>query len=102
MPCPLTPAQQSSIRRLDGSRISIAEAEAFATKSVFATHVMHLVERGEFSLDIPIATQLPQPINTYEPYRDSASLLVSDPAWPTVTPRILLAHKLWLSQLCHD
>lgn len=131
-----------SIRRLDGSSITIADADAFArktlesakvtgaqiavldrgrlvwsaayglrrrepalpmdretttwaasiTKGVFGTYVMSLVERGEFSLDVPIAKQLPQPLNTYEPYRESASVLVTDPHWPSVTPRMLLAH----------
>jgi len=65
---------------------------ASITKSVFATYAMQLVERGRFSLDIPVAKQLPQPLDTYEPYRESASELVRDPAWPTVTPRMLLAH----------
>jgi CubicO group peptidase (beta-lactamase class C family) len=132
----------ASIRRLDGSRITVAEAESFAsktleaahvtgaqiavldrgrlvwsaafgsrrldprlpmdgatntwaasiTKSVFATYVMQLVERGEFNLDVPVAKQLPQPLNSYEAYRETASELVMDPAWPQVTPRMLLAH----------
>jgi CubicO group peptidase (beta-lactamase class C family) len=136
----VTPA--SSIPRLDGTTISVAEAEAFArktldaahvtgaqvavldhgqlvwsgafgmrrldpplpmdrdtttwaasiTKSVFATYAMQLVERGEFSLDTPLAAQLPKPLDTYDEYRDSASALVKDPVWPTVTPRMLLAH----------
>jgi CubicO group peptidase (beta-lactamase class C family) len=65
---------------------------ASITKSVFATYVMQLVEKGEFSLDTPIAQQLPLPLDSYEPYRESASELVHDPAWLTVTPRMLLAH----------
>jgi CubicO group peptidase (beta-lactamase class C family) len=135
-----TPA--SSIRRLDGTTIAVAEAEVFArktldaahvtgaqiavldrgqlvwsgafgmrrldpplpmdrdtttwaasiTKSVFATYVMQLVERGEFSLDTPLVKQLPQPLDAYDEYRETASALVQDPAWPTVTPRMLLAH----------
>ena len=141
-PAAQAPTPASSIRRLDGSTIAVAEAEAFArktldaahvtgaqiavldrgqlvwsgafgmrrldpplpmdretttwaasiTKSVFATYVMQLVERGEFSLDTPLAAQLPKPLDTYEEYRESASALVKDPAWPTVTPRMLLAH----------
>src|SRR5450432_1993806 len=39
---------------------------ASITKSVFATYVMQLVERGEFNLDLPIAKQLPQSLETYE------------------------------------
>ena len=33
---------------------------ASITKGVFATYVMQLVERGEFSLDTPVAEQLKQ------------------------------------------
>lgn len=65
---------------------------ASITKSVFATYVMQLVERGEFSLDTPVAQQLKQPLNTFKPYLETASELVKDPAWPTVTPRMLLSH----------
>jgi len=139
--------RQDSIRRLDGSSISIADADAFAkktliaahvtgaqlavlnngrlvwsaayglrhkepdlpmdadtttwaasiTKSVFATYVMQLVERGEFNLDQPVASQLAKPLNEYEPYRDSASEIVKDAAWPTVTPRMLLSHSSGLA-----
>lgn len=70
---------------------------ASITKSVFATYVMQLVERGEFQLDIPVAKQLPQALETYEPYQDSASEIVRDPAWLTVTPRMLLAHTSGLA-----
>jgi CubicO group peptidase (beta-lactamase class C family) len=70
---------------------------ASITKSVFATYVMHLVQRGEFSLDIPVAKQLPQPLDTYDSYRDSASLLMHDPAWTAITPRMLLAHTSGLA-----
>ncbi len=126
-------AQPASIRRLDGSTITAAEAAAFArktldeahvtgaqlvvldrgrlvwseafgqrrlepplpmtretttwaasiTKGVFATYVMQLVERGEFSLDTPIAAQLPKPLDAFQEYRETASALVADPAWPT-------------------
>ncbi len=134
---------RSSIRRLDGSRISTTEAVAFAkttlnaahvtgaqivivdggrivwseafglrrldpklemnrettlwaasiTKSVFATYVMQLVERGEFQLDVPVVKQLPKPLHTYEPYLVTATELAKDPNWPTVTPRMLLSHS---------
>ena len=137
----------ASIRRLDGTKISTAKAEAFArktlddanvtgaqiavvdkgklvwsfahgwrrldprlpmdgstttwaasiTKSVFATYVMQLVERGEFSLDTPLAEQLPRPLDSYEPYRETATALVREPAWPAVTPRMLLAHTAGLA-----
>lgn len=65
---------------------------ASITKSVFTTYVMRLVEKNEFSLDTPIAQMLPEPLDTYEPYRESATELVKDPRWPKVTPRMLLAH----------
>ncbi|MGH9645647.1 MAG: serine hydrolase domain-containing protein [Bryobacteraceae bacterium] len=137
----------TSIRRLDGTTITTAEARSFAqktldaahvtgaqiavldrghlvwseafglrrrdpklpmdrdtttwaasiTKGVFATYVMQLVERGEFSLDTPIAKQLSQPLDTYQPYRESASELVRDPAWQLITPRMLLAHTSGLA-----
>ena len=70
---------------------------ASITKSLFATYVMMLVERGQFDLDKPIVQQLPQPLDTYAPYRDTASALVHDPNWPLVTPRMLLAHTSGLS-----
>jgi CubicO group peptidase (beta-lactamase class C family) len=66
---------------------------ASITKSVFATYVMQLVERGEFDLDLPVARQLPKPLDQYEPYRDTASALVADPQWLRITPRMLLAHS---------
>jgi CubicO group peptidase (beta-lactamase class C family) len=135
-----------SIRRLDGTRIAITEADAFAretlraarvtgaqivviergrlvwssawglrrrdpelpmttetttwaasiTKSVFATYVMQLVERGEFHLDVPVAKQLPRPLNEYEPYKEVAVDLIRDPRWAKVTPRMLLQHSAGL------
>jgi len=133
---------EPSITRLDGTRFSVAEADAFAretlakahvtgaqiavlvkgklvwsaafgsrrrepllpmeretttwaasiTKGVFATYVMQLVERREFDLDKPVAQQLKLSLEGYEPYKDKAADLVKDPAWPKVTPRMLLAH----------
>lgn len=65
---------------------------ASITKSVFATYVMQLVQHNEFDLDLPIAKQLSLPLNQYEPYRESASEIVRDPMWPTLSPRMLLAH----------
>ena len=141
--CAAPQKKVASIRRLDGTTISVAEAESFAratltaahvtgaqiavvnkgqlvwsaafglrrrdpelpmdretttwaasiTKSVFATYVMQLVERGEFALDVPVAKQLPQPLDSYEAYREKAGELVHDPAWAAVTPRMLLSHS---------
>jgi CubicO group peptidase (beta-lactamase class C family) len=70
---------------------------ASITKSVFATYVMQLVERGEFDLDTPVAQQLEKPLDTYDPYKESASELVKDPNWPLVTPRMLLSHSSGLA-----
>jgi len=145
--CQELETQAGAFRRLDGSSISIANADSFArrilgrahvtgaqiavidrgrvvwsaayglrrrqpelamdrqttmwaasiTKGVFATYVMQLVERGEFNLDTPIASQLPRPLDSYDAYRETASELVQDPAWPTVTPRMLLAHTSGLA-----
>lgn len=65
---------------------------ASITKGVFATYVMQLVERGEIDLDVPIVRLLAKPLDQYEPYREKASLIVQDPQWQRVTPRMLLAH----------
>src|ERR1700686_3213853 len=70
---------------------------ASITKALFATYVMQLVERDEFNLDTPIASQLPQPLNSYDPYKETAAEIVKNPAWRTVTPRMLLAHTSGLA-----
>ncbi|HTZ31718.1 MAG TPA: serine hydrolase domain-containing protein [Methylomirabilota bacterium] len=70
---------------------------ASITKGLFATYVMQLVERGEFHLDQPVAQQLPKPLDQYDPYKEKASELVKDPAWPSVTPRMLLSHSAGLA-----
>jgi len=44
-----------------------------------------------------VATQLPRSLETYEAYRETATELVRDPAWPSVTPRMLLAHTSGLA-----
>ena len=87
-------------RRLDPKLPMGRETTTWAasiTKSVFATYLMQLVERGEFDLDKPVVAQLAQPLNSYETYRDSASEIVNDPAWSTVTPRMLMAHASGLA-----
>ena len=65
---------------------------ASITKSVFATYVMLLVERGEFELDVPVAKQLPEPLDHYDAYKETGTAIVSEPDWPLVTPRLLLSH----------
>lgn len=88
------------VRKLDPALKMTTDTKTWAasiTKSVFATYVMMLVERKEFSLDEPVYKQLPQPLNTYEPYRETASALIQEPDWKLVTPRILLAHTSGLA-----
>jgi CubicO group peptidase (beta-lactamase class C family) len=65
---------------------------ASITKSVFATYVMTLVERGEFQLDVPVAKQLEKPLDSYQAYKETGSAFVSETDWPLVTPRMLLSH----------
>lgn len=65
---------------------------ASITKSVFATYVMTLVERGEFELDVSVAKQLEQPLDHYDAYKETGTAIVSEPDWPLVTPRMLLSH----------
>jgi len=49
---------------------------ASITKSVFATYLMRLVERGEFDLDVPVAKQLAQPLDHYDAYKHAGSAIV--------------------------
>jgi CubicO group peptidase (beta-lactamase class C family) len=136
------PAFSQSLRKLDGSTISIAEAEAFArktladkkvtgaqiavlnngrlvwsfaygnrqlnpdlpmtpdtniwaasiTKGTFGVYVQKLVEKENFPLDTPIYKLLPNSLETYPNYKETATDIVKDPRWPRVTPRMLLNH----------
>lgn len=70
---------------------------ASITKGVFATWLMRLVEAGRLDLDTPVASMLSKPLTDYEPYRDTASALVQDARWTTVTPRMLLSHTSGLA-----
>ncbi|MFN0103715.1 MAG: serine hydrolase domain-containing protein [Bryobacteraceae bacterium] len=67
---------------------------ASITKSVFATYV---VDHGGISLDVPVAQQLERPLDSFEPYKETAADLVRDSRWPRVTPRMLLAHSAGLA-----
>lgn len=58
---------------------------------------MQLVEQGRFALDLPVARQLPAPLDSYPAYREKAALLVRDTAWARVTPRMLLSHTSGLA-----
>jgi len=89
----------------DGARLSMTpETNTWAasiTKSVFSTYVMGLVQQGRFDLDTPVAQQLAQPLDSYEAYREKGSALVKDPAWPLVTPRMLLSHSSGLANFAY-
>jgi CubicO group peptidase (beta-lactamase class C family) len=74
---------------------------ASITKSVFATYVMQLVEKGEFDLDTPVARQLDKPLDAYEPYKETATEIVKDPEWQRVTPRMLLSHQSGLANFSY-
>lgn len=71
---------------------------ASITKSIFATYL----EQLHFPLDTPVTQLLPQPLNTYEPYRATAPDLVRDSQWPRVTIRMLLAHTSGLVNFASD
>jgi CubicO group peptidase (beta-lactamase class C family) len=72
---------------------------ASLTKTVFAYHVLQLVDSGKLKLDTPIKEDLDQPLPTYPPdakfptkygpYKD----LANDPRWEKITPRICLTHS---------
>jgi CubicO group peptidase (beta-lactamase class C family) len=140
---------QGSIRRLDGTRLTPAQASAIAdkelaadhvmgaqlailnhghpvwtyayglrdadrklamtpdtniwaasiTKAVFATFAMHLAETHRLDLDRPVARMLTKPLDQYGDYRTSAAVLVADPRWQRVPPRMLLSHTSGLANL---
>jgi CubicO group peptidase (beta-lactamase class C family) len=72
---------------------------ASLTKTVFASNVMQLVDRGKLKLDTPIKDDLDKPLPTYGPdpvfpdkygpYKD----LANDPRWEKITPRMCLTHS---------
>ncbi len=70
---------------------------ASITKGLFATYVMQLVEQNQLSLDTPVAQLLPQPLDSYDIYLTTASDLVHDPRYLTITPRTLLSHTSGLA-----
>lgn len=83
------------LRRVEGALPMQTNTNTWAasiTKGVFAVYAMQLVERGQLSLDIPLATQLSQPLTSYPAYKDSATAIVNDPNWQKITPRMLLSH----------
>jgi CubicO group peptidase (beta-lactamase class C family) len=72
---------------------------ASLTKTVFAYHVLQLVDAGKLKLDTAIKEDLDQPLPSYPPdakfptkygpYKD----LANDPRWEKITPRMCLTHS---------
>ena len=72
---------------------------ASLTKTVFAYHVLQLVDQGRIALDTPLADYLDKPLPDYDteaiyrgkygPYRD----LAGDPRWKRITARHALTHS---------
>ena len=85
------------MRRLDPAlpmRTDTSIWAASITKGVFAEYV---VNHSGVALDEPIARQLGAPLDSFAEYREKASILVSDPRWQPVTPRMMLAHTSGLA-----
>lgn len=72
---------------------------ASLTKTVFAYHVLQLVDQGKLALDTPLADYLDKPLTDYDtnaiypdkygPYHD----LTGDPRWKAITARHVLTHS---------
>ena len=72
---------------------------ASLTKTVFAYHVLQLVDQGKLALDTSLADYLDKPLTDYDseaiypgkygPYHD----LIGDPRWKLITARHVLTHS---------
>ena len=85
------------MRRLDPAlpmRTDTSIWAASITKGVFADYVAGY---SGVALDEPVARQLGAPLESFKEYADKATVLVADPRWPLVTPRMLLSHTSGLA-----
>lgn len=85
------------LRRLDPAlpmRTDTSIWAASITKGVFADYV---VGHSGIAPDEPVARQLGVPLESFKEYADKATVLVADPRWPFVTPRMLLSHTSGLA-----
>jgi CubicO group peptidase (beta-lactamase class C family) len=81
---------------------------ASLTKTVFAYHVLQLVDQGKIALDTPLADYLDKPLPDYDteaiyrgkygPYRD----LAGDPRWKRITARHALTHSIGFPNFSWD
>jgi len=86
-------------QRGDPLRTDTVMYGASLTKTVFAYHVLQLVDQGRLALDTPLGDYLDRPLPDYDtnaiypdkygPYRD----LAGDPRWKRITARHALTHS---------
>ncbi|MBW8744462.1 MAG: beta-lactamase family protein [Sphingomonas sp.] len=112
-----TGAKGIAVAVIDGGRVSYVQAYgvrdaqgdplqtdtvmygASLTKTVFAYHVLQLVDQGKIALDTPLGDYLDKPLTDYDtnaiypgkygPYHD----LAGDPRWKRITARNVLTHS---------
>lgn len=91
--------QAYGVRAGDPLRTDTVMYGASLTKTVFAYHVLQLVNQGKLALDTPLAEYLDKPLIDYDtnaiypdkygPYRD----LAGDNRWKSISARQALTHS---------